>query len=161
MPITWQTLVECLRDTDLNVLVDNIESSLSEHDRSKSSFRRIVNFVYASSICAFCARTCSRWYTLFLPPISNYISSTYTFHIAYWNSNIMFRDSPHLPFIHTLSQYYFSKLRLKWPQLLLCICTLLYIQLSHYLCTLSLPGLSLSNQVAPANQPCIQFVCTL
>ena len=31
MPITWQTLVKCLRDTDLNVLADKMESSLSEH----------------------------------------------------------------------------------------------------------------------------------
>ena len=31
-PVTWQTLVQCLQDTDLNVLADNIESSLSEHN---------------------------------------------------------------------------------------------------------------------------------
>ena len=36
-PVTWQTLVTCLRDTDLNVLADNIEISLSEHDGSKNS----------------------------------------------------------------------------------------------------------------------------
>ena len=36
-PVTWQTLVKCLRDTDLNILADNIESSLSEHDGSKNS----------------------------------------------------------------------------------------------------------------------------
>jgi len=35
MPITWQTFVQCLRDTELNVLADNIESSLSEHNGSK------------------------------------------------------------------------------------------------------------------------------
>ena len=35
MPITWQTLVQCLRDTELNVLADNIESTLSEHNGSK------------------------------------------------------------------------------------------------------------------------------
>ena len=36
-PVTWQTLVKCLRDTNLNVLADNIEISLSEHDGSKNS----------------------------------------------------------------------------------------------------------------------------
>ena len=36
-PVTWQTLVKCSRDTDLNVLADNIEISLSEHDGSKNS----------------------------------------------------------------------------------------------------------------------------
>ena len=36
-PVTWQTLVKCLRDTDLNVLADNMQSSLSEHDGSKNS----------------------------------------------------------------------------------------------------------------------------
>ena len=36
-PVTWQTLVTCLRATDLNVLADNIEISLSEHDGSKNS----------------------------------------------------------------------------------------------------------------------------
>ena len=36
-PVTWQTLVKCLRDTDLNVLADNIEISLSEHNGSKNS----------------------------------------------------------------------------------------------------------------------------
>ena len=35
MPITWQTFVQCLRDTELNVLANNIESSLSEHNGSK------------------------------------------------------------------------------------------------------------------------------
>ena len=35
MPITWQTFVQCLRDTDLNVLANNIESSMSEHNNSK------------------------------------------------------------------------------------------------------------------------------
>ena len=35
MPITWQTFVQCLRDTKLNVLANNIESSLSEHNGSK------------------------------------------------------------------------------------------------------------------------------
>ena len=34
-PITWQTLIKCLRDTYLNVLANNIESSMSEHDESK------------------------------------------------------------------------------------------------------------------------------
>ena len=36
-PVTWQTLVKCLRDTNLNALADDIESSLSEHDGSKNS----------------------------------------------------------------------------------------------------------------------------
>ena len=39
MPITWQTLVKCLRDTDLYVLADNIENSLSEHHGSKDSHK--------------------------------------------------------------------------------------------------------------------------
>ena len=38
-PVTWQTLVKCLRDMKMNVLADNIESSLSEHDGSKDSDR--------------------------------------------------------------------------------------------------------------------------
>ena len=33
MPITWQTLFKCLRDTELNVLADKMERSLSEHNR--------------------------------------------------------------------------------------------------------------------------------
>ena len=37
MPITWQTLIKCLRDTELNVLADDMESSLSEHHGSKDS----------------------------------------------------------------------------------------------------------------------------
>ena len=36
-PVTWQTLIKCLRDTNLNALADDIESSLSEHDGSKNS----------------------------------------------------------------------------------------------------------------------------
>ena len=36
-PVTWQTLVKCLRDTDLNALAGEMESSLSEHDGSKNS----------------------------------------------------------------------------------------------------------------------------
>ena len=36
-PVTWKTLVKCLRDTDLNAVADDIESSLSEHDGSKNS----------------------------------------------------------------------------------------------------------------------------
>ena len=36
-PVTWQTLIECLRDTDLNVLADNMESILLEHHESKDS----------------------------------------------------------------------------------------------------------------------------
>ena len=37
MPITWQTLIECLRDTDLYVLANMMESSLLEHNGSKDS----------------------------------------------------------------------------------------------------------------------------
>ena len=33
MPITWQTLFNCLHDTKLNVLANKMESSLSEHNR--------------------------------------------------------------------------------------------------------------------------------
>ena len=31
-PVTWRTLVRCLRDTKLNVLADKIEISLLKHD---------------------------------------------------------------------------------------------------------------------------------
>ena len=37
MPITWQTLIKCLRDAELNVLANKMESSLSEHNGSKDS----------------------------------------------------------------------------------------------------------------------------
>ena len=37
MPITWQTFVQCLRDTDLNGLASNMESLLSEHNERKDS----------------------------------------------------------------------------------------------------------------------------
>lgn len=30
-PVVWETFVKCLRDTDLNVLADDIENSLSKH----------------------------------------------------------------------------------------------------------------------------------
>ena len=36
-PVTWQILVKGLRDTNLNALADDIESSSSEHDGSKNS----------------------------------------------------------------------------------------------------------------------------
>ena len=36
-PVMWQTLVKCLRDTNLNAVADDIESSLLEHDGSKNS----------------------------------------------------------------------------------------------------------------------------
>ena len=36
-PVTWQTLVKCLRDTNLNALADDIESPLSKHNGSKNS----------------------------------------------------------------------------------------------------------------------------
>ena len=36
-PVTWPTLVECLRDIKLTVLADKIEKSLSEHNRNKNS----------------------------------------------------------------------------------------------------------------------------
>ena len=38
-PVTWQTLVKCLRDTDLTTLVDNMKNSLSEHHGRKDSDR--------------------------------------------------------------------------------------------------------------------------
>ena len=38
-PVTWQTLVKCLQNSDLNTLVDNIKRSLSEHHGSKDSDR--------------------------------------------------------------------------------------------------------------------------
>ena len=38
-PVTWRTLVKCLRDTDLNTLADNTKISLSEHHGSKDSDR--------------------------------------------------------------------------------------------------------------------------
>ena len=38
-PVTWQTLIKCLRDTDLNVLADNMESLLLEHHESKDSHK--------------------------------------------------------------------------------------------------------------------------
>ena len=34
MPVTWQTLIKCLRDMKRIVLVDAIESSLSKHTHS-------------------------------------------------------------------------------------------------------------------------------
>ena len=37
LPVTWQTLVKCLRDMKLTVLADKIENSLSEHNRNKNS----------------------------------------------------------------------------------------------------------------------------
>ena len=38
-PVTWQTLVRCLRDTKLNVLADKIETSLLKHDGIEDSNR--------------------------------------------------------------------------------------------------------------------------
>ena len=38
-PVTWQTLVKCLRDTDLNTLAGNMKNSLSEHHGRKDSDR--------------------------------------------------------------------------------------------------------------------------
>ena len=38
-PVTWQTLVKCLRDTDLITLADNMKNSLSEHHGRKDSDR--------------------------------------------------------------------------------------------------------------------------
>ena len=38
-PVTWQTLVKCLQNSDLNTLVDNMKRSLSEHHGSKDSDR--------------------------------------------------------------------------------------------------------------------------
>ena len=36
-PVTWQTLVKCLQDTNLNAVADDMQRSLPEHDRSKNS----------------------------------------------------------------------------------------------------------------------------
>jgi len=36
MPVTWLTLVKCLRDTGLNVLADDIKGALSQEDESKT-----------------------------------------------------------------------------------------------------------------------------
>jgi len=36
-PVTWQTLVECLRYTGLNVLADEIENSISSHSVTTDS----------------------------------------------------------------------------------------------------------------------------
>ena len=36
-PVTWQTLVECLRATGLTVLADRIDHSLSKHNKSKET----------------------------------------------------------------------------------------------------------------------------
>lgn len=35
MPVTWQTLIKCLRDMKMIVLADDIESSLSKYTRSQ------------------------------------------------------------------------------------------------------------------------------
>jgi len=35
MPVTWQTLITCLRDMKIIVLADDIESSLSKHTHSQ------------------------------------------------------------------------------------------------------------------------------
>ena len=35
-PVTWQTLVECLRATGLNVLADDIEFSIRDFERNHS-----------------------------------------------------------------------------------------------------------------------------
>ena len=37
MPVTWQTLVKCLQDINLNVLADKMDRSLSEHNGSKDT----------------------------------------------------------------------------------------------------------------------------
>ena len=39
MPVTWQTLVNCLRELKLHVLADSIQSSLSKHSVSMDSDR--------------------------------------------------------------------------------------------------------------------------
>ena len=36
-PVTWHTLVKCLRDTDLNTLADNMDSLLSEQKDSNKT----------------------------------------------------------------------------------------------------------------------------
>ena len=37
VPVTWRTLVKCLRDVGLNVLADNIDQSLLKRNRDKDS----------------------------------------------------------------------------------------------------------------------------
>ena len=37
LPVTWQTLIKCLRDMKMTVLADYIESSLSKHSHSQES----------------------------------------------------------------------------------------------------------------------------
>ena len=39
-PVTWQTLIQCMRDTNLNVLSDHIESSLTKQDEGLNSNQR-------------------------------------------------------------------------------------------------------------------------
>ena len=39
-PVTWQTLTQCIRDTNLNVLSDRMESSLSKRDKGLISNQR-------------------------------------------------------------------------------------------------------------------------
>ena len=34
LPVSWQTLVQCLRNSNLNVISDSIETSLLEHAHS-------------------------------------------------------------------------------------------------------------------------------
>ena len=34
MPVTWQTLVKCLRDTDLNTVADKVGRLLQQHKDS-------------------------------------------------------------------------------------------------------------------------------
>ena len=41
-PVTWQTLVTCLRKTGLNVLADDIETVLSEHNDRKNSDQKYL-----------------------------------------------------------------------------------------------------------------------
>ena len=36
-PVTWRTLVTCLRATGLNVLADSVDHSLSEHNESEET----------------------------------------------------------------------------------------------------------------------------
>ena len=50
-PVTWQTLVTCLRKTGLNVLADDIEAILSEHNGSKNLWP--VKYEHTSSFSQY------------------------------------------------------------------------------------------------------------
>ena len=39
-PVTWHTLIQCMRESNLNVLLDHMERSLSKQDESLDSNQR-------------------------------------------------------------------------------------------------------------------------